>query len=205
MNTSNKMNTNNKIQSNKMYCKVCADAKKPINEVTSHNVKSAQGVVLCPTLLSQECRYCKLSGHTVKFCKTLEEKKKFESKMQAKLSHETKNETKATSKANTKVNTNLFDALDSDSDNEDEKEEEFPALGGAYHTDACLNQVKSYSSALQTAATRPQPQKQSLPKLTIMKTVRLLPSGKVSKWATAESSDDESDEEEEENMQSVAF
>jgi hypothetical protein len=201
------MNTNNKIQSNKMYCKVCADAKKPINEVTNHNVKSVQGVVLCPTLLSQECRYCKLSGHTVKFCKTLEEKKKFESKMQAKLSHETKNETKAIKTANTKTNTtaNLFDALDSDS--EDEKEEniqdkEYPVLGGAYYSDACINKLKSYSSALQTAPTTPQ--KQQLPKLTIIKTAHLLPSGKVSKWATAESSDDESDEEEE-HMQSVAF
>ncbi len=186
-----------------MYCKVCADAKKPINEVTNHNVKSAQGVVLCPTLLSQECRYCKQSGHTVKFCKTLEEKKKFESKMQAKLSHETKNQIK------TKTNTtaNLFDALDSDS--EDEKEEniqdkEFPALAGAYHSDACVREAKSYSSALQTVASST-PQKQQLPKLTIIKTAHLLPSGKVSKWATAESSDDDESDEEEENMQSVAF
>lgn len=202
MNTSNK-NTSNKNQSNKMYCKVCADAKKSISEVTNHNVKSPQGVVLCPTLLSQECRYCKQSGHTVKFCKTLEEKKKFESKMQAKLSHETKNETKKVRStiANTKTRANLFDALESDS--EDEKEEnnqdkEYPTLGGAYHTDACLNQDKSYSSALQTSTPAPKMNTK------IIKTPRLLPSGKVSKWATAESSDDESDEEEE-NMQSVGF
>ena len=203
MNTSNNNNKNTSNNKNqpKMYCKVCADAKKPVSEVTNHNVKSPQGVVLCPTLLSQECRYCKQSGHTVKFCKTLEEKKKFESKMQAKLSHETKNETNArTTIANKRAN--LFDALDSDNEDEKEEKEEFPALGGAYHSDACLSQVKSYSSALQT--TKPQPQKQSLPKLTIIKTARLLPSGKVSKWATAESSDDESDEEEE-PMQSVAF
>ena len=195
------MNTSNKNQTNKMYCKVCADAKKPISEVTNHNVKSPQGVVLCPTLLSQECRYCKQSGHTVKFCKTLEEKKKFESKMQAKLSHETK---ATTTISNTKTNTraNLFDALESDS--EDEKEEnnqdkEFPTLGGAYYSDACLNQGKSYSSALQTT-TKPAPKMNAK----IIKTPRLLPSGKVSKWATAESSDEESDEEKE-KMQSVAF
>jgi len=180
-----------------MYCKVCADAKKPINEVTNHNVKSVKGVVLCPTLLSQECRYCKQSGHTVKFCKTLEEKKKFESKMQAKLSHETK---ATTTIANTKTNTraNVFDALDSDSEDEKEEKEEYPTLGGAYYSDACLNKAKSYSSALQT--TKPAPKMNA----NIIKTPRLLPSGKVSKWATAESSDDESDEEEE-NMQSVGF
>jgi hypothetical protein len=132
----------------------------------------------------------------------LEEKKKFESKMQAKLSHETKNEPKArTTTSNARANTNLFDALDSDS--EDEKED-YPSLGGAYYSDACINTAKSYSSALQTVTTKPQPQKQLLPKLTIIKTPHLLPSGKISKWATAESSDEESDDEEE-NMQSVGF
>jgi len=36
---------------------------------TSHWVKDKQGKVCCPTLLSQQCRYCNNHGHTIKFCK----------------------------------------------------------------------------------------------------------------------------------------
>jgi hypothetical protein len=53
------------------HCKVCADSGKPASVVSSHNVKSINGTVTCPTLLAMNCRYCKLPGHTVKFCATL--------------------------------------------------------------------------------------------------------------------------------------
>jgi len=55
-----------------MKCKVCADANKPMAVITSHFTKNKSGVVICPTLLDQECRYCKNKGHTIKYCKTLE-------------------------------------------------------------------------------------------------------------------------------------
>ena len=55
-----------------MKCKVCADANKPMAVITSHFTKNKSGVVICPTLLEQECRYCKNKGHTIKYCKTLE-------------------------------------------------------------------------------------------------------------------------------------
>lgn len=58
-------------RNNKYHCKVCADSGKPASVVSSHNVKSINGTVTCPTLLAMNCRYCKLPGHTVKFCATL--------------------------------------------------------------------------------------------------------------------------------------
>jgi hypothetical protein len=65
----------------KMYCKVCADSGKSQEIVASHNVRDATGKNTCPTLNEQQCRYCKKSGHTVKFCKELEEKNKVRTKI----------------------------------------------------------------------------------------------------------------------------
>ena len=65
----------------KKFCKVCHDAGKTESEYTSHYVRSStgtDGVVVCPTLLAMNCRYCGTGGHTVKFCKELEKKKKAE-------------------------------------------------------------------------------------------------------------------------------
>jgi len=59
------------MSSNVLSCKVCMDANKPKEVYSSHRVKQ-NGVVVCPTLLSQECRYCRKKGHTVKFCSVLE-------------------------------------------------------------------------------------------------------------------------------------
>ena len=55
----------------KPYCKVCHDAGKLESEYTSHFVKSEpghMGVVVCPTLLNQKCRFCDKLGHTVSRC-----------------------------------------------------------------------------------------------------------------------------------------
>ena len=60
------MSSNNNVLS----CKVCMDANKPKSVYSTHRVKQ-NGVVVCPTLLSQECKYCHKKGHTVKFCATL--------------------------------------------------------------------------------------------------------------------------------------
>lgn len=55
----------------KPLCKVCRDAGKSEAEYQSHWVRSKSGKVVCPTLLSQRCRSCGKSGHTVKYCKTV--------------------------------------------------------------------------------------------------------------------------------------
>jgi hypothetical protein len=59
--TTSKMSTPN--------CKVCRDAGKSQQECSSHWVRDKVGRVTCPTLLSQKCRNCGKSGHTIKYCK----------------------------------------------------------------------------------------------------------------------------------------
>jgi hypothetical protein len=60
------------------FCKVCKDAGKTEKEYSSHFVKDKKGPdgkVICPLLLSIECRYCKKKvGHTVKNCPILKKK-----------------------------------------------------------------------------------------------------------------------------------
>jgi hypothetical protein len=70
----NQFNTKSKSASNevKKFCKVCQDAGKPESMYTSHFVRDRpgpDGKVICPTLLSQNCRGCGKSGHTYKYCK----------------------------------------------------------------------------------------------------------------------------------------
>ena len=109
-------------KSNKMHCKVCESAKKPMSIVTSHFPKNRDGFTICPTLLSQECRYCNKKGHTTKYCprKTKDEDNTWVLQQERKYANE-----KANEKANKKAAKQLlksFDALYESSD--DEKEEE---------------------------------------------------------------------------------
>lgn len=57
-------NTNN----NKLFCKICFDAKKSEKEYTSHAIKNRDGDVCCPILKATECRYCHKTGHTLAHC-----------------------------------------------------------------------------------------------------------------------------------------
>ena len=59
-----------------MFCKVCQDAGKPSSVYTSHSVRDDKGIVSCPTLLNQACKYCKINGHTTKYCPQLKNKGK---------------------------------------------------------------------------------------------------------------------------------
>ena len=57
------------------FCKVCKKAGKPQSVYTSHFVRDKpNGKVVCPTLLSTECRYCHELGHTKAHCPKLAEK-----------------------------------------------------------------------------------------------------------------------------------
>ena len=59
------------------FCKVCFDTGKPESVYTSHyvrNVPGESGVVVCPTLLDIQCRYCKKKGHTTSKCPILKKK-----------------------------------------------------------------------------------------------------------------------------------
>ena len=53
---------------NKLFCKICFDAKKSEKEYTSHSIKNRDGDVCCPVLKATECRYCHKTGHTLAHC-----------------------------------------------------------------------------------------------------------------------------------------
>ncbi|MBI20013.1 MAG: hypothetical protein CMB73_05510 [Euryarchaeota archaeon] len=62
------------MSTNSPFCPCCKSAGKSKQEYTSHYVKDQpgpHGIVVCPTLLSQECNYCHEKGHTPKFCPEL--------------------------------------------------------------------------------------------------------------------------------------
>ena len=71
------MSYNNRKQSvAKKFCKVCQDAGKSESEYTSHFVRDSpgpNGKVICPTLLSQNCRGCGINGHTYKYCPSIKQ------------------------------------------------------------------------------------------------------------------------------------
>jgi hypothetical protein len=94
---------------------VCFDSGKDESIYTSHFVKSAPslGVIVCPTLKATECRYCKKSGHTVKFCKALQEKEKMNKKRKEMPTKTPVKKEKVVEKVR-----NPFEALNFDSDDE---------------------------------------------------------------------------------------
>jgi hypothetical protein len=187
--------TNNNKQVNKPFCKVCHDAGKPESVYTNHFVRSApgpNGKVVCPTLLSLECRYCYQSGHTVKFCPVLKENNNYQARAQEKQSVV---QPRPTQKKQEIKPTNIFAALDS-SDEESDKEtkistvvvkEEFPVLGGAKSSVQEATKPAPFSYAKALATEKPKPVvARPLPKIVTK-----------CRWADAESSDEEEDEEDE--------
>ena len=122
------------------FCKVCMDAGKPEQTFTSHWVKDNQGAVCCPTLLAQKCRYCDQSGHTVKFCTTLQRVNKIKDNDNRRAVNVLVAETLTKSINSNSNSNNKFDALNLDSDDEADDniisrkqcKEEFPQLGRGY-------------------------------------------------------------------------
>lgn len=177
-----------------MKCKVCADANKPMAVITSHFTKNKSGVVICPTLLEQECRYCKNKGHTIKYCKTLAKNNA------VKLTIHLKSHV-APALLVVHVPTNAYEVLcvsDSE-DGEDEKEtkipEEFPML--------CEPKIQSQQSLALSYSTvlvsepKPKPVQKRHFETTDKPVINrfenyVKPAGK---WADAES-DEEDDEDE---------
>ncbi len=193
--SSKNYNSNNK-QVNKPFCKVCHDAGKPESVYTGHFVRSEpgpNGKVVCPTLLSLECRYCYQSGHTVKFCSVLKEKTNYQATAQEKQSVV---QPRPTQKKQEIKPTNAFAALDVSDEESDEEtkvstvviKEEFPVLGGAKSSvqEATKPSAFSYAKALATEIPKPVVAR-PLPKI-VMK----------SRWADCVSSDEE-DEDEDKN------
>ncbi len=190
-----------------MKCKVCADANKPMAVITSHFTKNKSGVVICPTLLDQECRYCKNKGHTIKYCKTLEKNNavKLAAQMPQRIARGLDPEPVAPG-LTVLDKSNAYSVL-SMSDNEDGEEqeqetkietpEEFPML--------CEPKIQnqqslglSYSTVL-VSEPKPKPvQKKATHFETIDKPVEMKIKNIVlkGKWADEESDEEEEDEEE---------
>lgn len=188
------------------YCKVCHDAGKTEAEYRSHFTrenKSANAKVVCPTLLSQECRYCFKNGHTVKYCPVLKKSNAVSSRpVTAKPAPVLKKSCVPASK-------NAFAILESDSESDVEDlkpvevvKEEFPQLARPSVTPAVT--TKNYLDVLKSApVAKPCPLSLQLPEKT--KAVASAPwafqvNEKIN-WAALDS---ESEEEEEEQWQQEA-
>lgn len=161
-------NRNNKIMkkggATKPYCKVCHDAGKCEADYTSHWVKTKpgpDGVVVCPTLLAQECRYCHESGHTPSCCKKLERDNRERAKQDRERERGKRIEAvriEAAKKPQTQAAKfgGGFAALGFDSSDSDESPrarpqpvEEFPALCSASRSlllDSAVPEAGSYAS-----------------------------------------------------------
>jgi hypothetical protein len=126
-----------------MFCKVCKDAGKTESEYTSHFVKDKSGKTICPTLLNQACKYCRQTGHTVKFCKTLKlnEKNKKREEYFKKQHPEWQDELNMATK---KMGSSFAAAFDSDS--EDDSEDELDLND---NVPVATNYIRTYASVLQ--------------------------------------------------------
>lgn len=168
-------NTNNKSTKPevKKYCKVCHDAGKSETEYMSHFIRESSqpnSKVVCPTLLSLECRYCSKRGHTVKYCKILEKDKNMSSRRERTNNYRIesdKNDVKC------KQSNNIFDNL---SDMEKEEEEQLEKISNIQHPSPVLTNntisIKSYASVLTTPVAVPVvKQVVNLPVLTRMSSV----------------------------------
>jgi hypothetical protein len=151
----------------KPCCKVCKDAGKSAQEYGSHWPKDKDGVTVCPTLLSQECRYCEEMGHTVKYCPVLarsnaEAAKRLASKDRLKRiqAHEESQRSKQTQRNVTfERMTGRFAMLMDDDDSDDSPrspkrtqkkapaslKEEYPALGGSWRKSSVAPEVAKVS------------------------------------------------------------
>ena len=140
----------------KPFCKICFDTKQPESVYTSHYVRDVpgpNGVVVCPTLLQIECRYCKKKGHTNSKCPILMKK-------QNRISNKPFS-TATTSTAPSlgkKKHKNVFQVLEVDSgDDEEDKLDNEPTTT---HTNSTDSTAKPYIMALKKPiAATPEPTK----------------------------------------------
>jgi len=87
--------------------------------ISSHYPKNKEGITVCPTLLSQQCRHCGIRGHTIGYCK---QKQKME-ELQVQVQSKTNKKTKKVQEPR-KVQATAFSVLMCDSSDDEEEEEE---------------------------------------------------------------------------------
>ena len=175
----------------KPFCKVCHDSGKTEAEYTSHFVKSEpgfKGKVVCPTLLSQPCTYCRVAGHTVSYCETLKQHNKNKEKTQRATVFQ--KETTSVVKKST-IKKRGFAAL-GDLDEAMEAQEEayqvaYPSIGQVVKTQGKAASVISYASMTAKA-----PAEIKAPEIKIITKAEFMKKS----WADWSDSDDDDDEEE---------
>jgi len=60
----------------KKFVPTCSFCKQLGKEYHGHMMRNNDGVIVCPILLNNECRYCHEKGHTPKYCPVLQNKQK---------------------------------------------------------------------------------------------------------------------------------
>jgi len=103
----------------KKFCGVCKNAGLSESAYTSHYTKSVpgpQGIVICPTILANECSFCYERGHFKSACPKLAEKEKMQKRVTIQEKPQYKNKSE---QPNIPVSRGGFSALaDSDSDSD---------------------------------------------------------------------------------------
>ena len=113
------MNSSSKIGargSQPPVCKVCKDAGK---DDFNHFVKNLDGSTNCPTLLSQNCRYCKDLGHTAKYCPVLAKNKKEDEAILRRANNSATTRHQQTAQVTCFASKNAFAGLESDESDEE--------------------------------------------------------------------------------------
>ena len=155
-----KRDNRNAVKAVKSFCKVCHDAGKSEAEYTSHFVKSMpgpSGVVVCPTLLAQQCGYCHTAGHTVSYCKLLKQHQKAKEHYERKCDFQ-ESTNKTAVQAPKKNRTSVFAALSEDSDDEPDAKVvqpvcQFPALCEIKHVQQKTNAISYANMVSKSVAT----------------------------------------------------
>ena len=180
------------------FCKVCKDAGKSEEMYTSHFVREnpdRSSKVVCPTLLSQNCGHCGVSGHTSGHCKKLKAvlyKEKCEC-------NAVRRKITPSSQTKTVRPKNSFGALESFSDEEEESEireynTQFPSNERInIATEVVVKSSKmSYMNAVSSAVPVPVPVPvlaRSVAPVLSTTTIKFKPSSLS--WADEDSSDEE--------------
>lgn len=92
-----------------MHCRVCESAKKSPAVIASHFPKNRDGVTVCPTLLSQQCRGCGKKGHTIGYC-TLKQEPSYQ-ETRPRPTEKVKAKAKAKETRPNKAKQTMYDAL----------------------------------------------------------------------------------------------
>lgn len=136
----------------KKYCGVCHKAGLTEKEYTSHFTKSApgeKGIVICPTILNNECTFCFKLGHFKSACPAIAERDRIEKKRSAeeKRQYYKQQEQRTTAEKKSTSSRNAFDALRDSSDDE--------APVSLKRTHSVANEIKEEWPALSTVAAKP--------------------------------------------------